>query len=177
MAETVFATFAVPLRPDFKPHNSPIIEVMKKRNTYTRVVSANSYGTVCLPSPAIPDTNVEAFRLVGYDKEAQILYFDPIKHLEAGHAYLFKSHSRRACFLRDGEEDVCRPIKGEQMAGTFNVSLPIGPNAMVLVGDEWVLAPRDIYLDAFSAWLILMVRPISNHHGQIAMHINMEKRL
>ena len=72
---------------------------------YVRSVSADEFGTICLPY-AVPAegimSGVEVWNIIGYaNSEGTELLYEPVTSMEAGHAYVFYSPVSEINFLYD----------------------------------------------------------------------------
>lgn len=140
------------------------------RKVYTRSVSAGVYGTICLPFTAKPGQNVSVYQVAGRDRKNRTIFVEPVEIMEAGIAYIYKSHSNQIRFYRESEGEVSRPKIGQPLMGTFVRCPELDPHSLVLIGDEWYPASASLTVGANCAWLVPLRTPVST--GSLAMRIN-----
>lgn len=70
-------------------------EIVLVKNTYNRAVTADKYGTICLPYASSAVTGAEFYRILGKEVDGSSnltnLWFEQVNTLEAGVPYLFKA--------------------------------------------------------------------------------------
>lgn len=140
------------------------------RKVYTRSISAGVYGTICLPFTAKPGQNVSVYQVAGRDRENHTIFAEPVEIMEAGIAYIYKSHSNHIRFYRESEGEVRLPKTGQPLMGTFVRCPDLDRHSFVLIGDEWYPASDCLTVEANCAWLVPLRTPISS--GSLAMRIN-----
>lgn len=84
---------------------------------YTRDVTPNRYGTICLPFGST-DFSGATFYEIAY-KAPFMIYFDEVTKLEAGKPYIFYAHSNKLIVTSDGSR-VNNPLFDNGLYGTFD---------------------------------------------------------
>ena len=84
---------------------------------YTRDVTPNRYGTICLPFGST-DFSGATFYEIAY-KAPFMIYFDEVTKLEAGKPYIFYAHSNKLIVKSDGSR-VNNPLFDNGLYGTFD---------------------------------------------------------
>ena len=101
---------------DWKQYVAEFIEECEAEQ-YTRDVTPNRYGTICLPFGST-DFSGATFYEIAY-KAPFVIYFDEVTKLEAGKPYVFYAHSNKLIVTSDGSR-VNNPLFDNGLYGTFD---------------------------------------------------------
>ena len=111
---------------DWKQYVAEFIEECEAEQ-YTRDVTPNKYGTICLPFGST-DFSGATFYEIAY-KAPFIIYFDEVTTLEAGKPYVFYAHSNKLVVTSDGTR-VNNPLFDNGLYGTFDEIIAAATNIL-----------------------------------------------
>ena len=100
---------------------------------YTRTVTAGYYGTICLPFGSKEMTGATFFETSHV--EDNIVYFNEVTTLEAGHAYIFLASANEITVISDGTT-ADAPVNVNGLYGTFEGITDV---ANVSSDDEYII--------------------------------------
>ena len=118
---------------------------------YTRNVTKDEYGTICLPYGSSNYSGAEFYE-VAWLRENAGLYLDEIEvgtALEAGKPYIFKATENELVVVYEGDAKD-KPVKGKNgLTGTFS---DIAANNTILEGN-YIIAENKIWICGAGCWL------------------------
>ena len=103
---------------------------------------ANKFGTICLPFAAAIPSNATVYEIVNYSETEGTLHLESVDEMEAGKAYIFKSHDTEdITFTKVGTAtDLVSPaVANNGLIGTFSATtIPAASN-------YWFLSSNSLY--------------------------------
>ena len=101
---------------------------------YTRTVTPDYYGTICLPYGSSNMTGATFYETSHYEDGK--VYFNEVTTLVAGHAYIFLARDSQIEIYKDGDETVADPVVVNGLHGTFT---KINDVAAESAADEYII--------------------------------------
>ena len=111
-------------------------QLYKLVKTYTRIVNAGEYGTICLPGQANRMSGAIFYELAGRD--TKFAYLDEVTELEAGTPYIFYATSNTLTVTYNGTKAANAEENVNGMYGTFTKIIdtePAGSAKNILEGN------------------------------------------
>lgn len=120
----------------FANAGTPIVSLIRENMT------ADKYGTICLPFAASKPSNATVYDVVGWNESN--VYLQTVDALEAGKGYVFQStDAEDITFTKTGTADnLTEPARGNALDGYFDAAERYVPaESYILVGSEWKRVP------------------------------------